>query len=631
MKKIGFLILALAVVFVFDNITHADLNDGLVAHYPFNGNANDESGNGNDGTVYGATLTTDRDENPNSAYSFDGNGDYILISDSPSFTFSNEMTISAFIQLSGYGTGKYPRIIEKYDFETNNREWAFEMDSGGHLYHFWSKDGGDVNATYFLTDWVASLNKWYHVAAVLSNGNLKLYVDGEQKLDKTSGITSIHDGSSSVSIGAAYYGNTSYFNGKIDDIRIYNRALSDAEVKELYGGGFEIEITALSPSSQPNSTIQLPYVSKPVAFAGYVRDRDNQPVKDQSFDMEDPISQVSLVGAFSTNNQGYFQYTTDNNQGKSETTTPGLYAFVVYQEGKAIGAINVPVNSKPNVVENDFSFFVDEHLSGVFNRNMSSAESAWLKQVSSSKIPSPSLPDLKIAMREGIDTAIDTQINAFNNWLTPVTIISSVVVGAACFITGGVPCAVGLLLIKGSIVVAEVTGFFDTLEQHELIDDNLPGPIKTGIHTGNVIVNCWGISKANPGALVECPVAAASFVESLQEVTIRENKTITINSTLERSGTNESIEGSLYVLELVDNQGNVYGLSFIASNTKNLIIEDIIFSSGTDLEYIATETITVGPNVTVKNGAKVTFRAPKVEIKSGFHAEVGAVVNIKQQ
>ena len=50
---------------------------GLVAHYPFNGNANDESGNGNDGTVVGATLTTDRFGSPNSAYSFDGVDDYI--------------------------------------------------------------------------------------------------------------------------------------------------------------------------------------------------------------------------------------------------------------------------------------------------------------------------------------------------------------------------------------------------------------------------------------------------------------------------------------------------------------------------------------------------------------------------
>jgi hypothetical protein len=56
---------------------HAGLNDGLMVHYPFNGNANDESGSGNHGTVYGATPTEDRFGNPNSAYYFDGIDNYI--------------------------------------------------------------------------------------------------------------------------------------------------------------------------------------------------------------------------------------------------------------------------------------------------------------------------------------------------------------------------------------------------------------------------------------------------------------------------------------------------------------------------------------------------------------------------
>ncbi len=65
------------VVFLFCGITHAGLSDGLVAYYPFNGNANDESGNGNNGIVHGATLTADRSGNANSAYSFNGIDNYI--------------------------------------------------------------------------------------------------------------------------------------------------------------------------------------------------------------------------------------------------------------------------------------------------------------------------------------------------------------------------------------------------------------------------------------------------------------------------------------------------------------------------------------------------------------------------
>ena len=68
--------------------------DGLVAHYPFNGNANDMSGNGNHGIIYGATLTTDRCEKPNSAYYFDGKS-YIRVPYSPSLnSHTNELTVS---------------------------------------------------------------------------------------------------------------------------------------------------------------------------------------------------------------------------------------------------------------------------------------------------------------------------------------------------------------------------------------------------------------------------------------------------------------------------------------------------------------------------------------------------------
>ena len=75
------------------------LNDGLVAYYPFNGNANDESGNENDGTVNGATLTLDRFGAPNSAYDFDGTG----FIDCPDGTyFSGDFTVSGWVNLREY-------------------------------------------------------------------------------------------------------------------------------------------------------------------------------------------------------------------------------------------------------------------------------------------------------------------------------------------------------------------------------------------------------------------------------------------------------------------------------------------------------------------------------------------------
>lgn len=87
MKKHGVLsVLVMAIVIGLSGIAVADLNDGLVAYYPFNGNANDESDNGNHGIVSGAILTADWFGNANSAYSFDGVDDYILVEDDDNLT-----------------------------------------------------------------------------------------------------------------------------------------------------------------------------------------------------------------------------------------------------------------------------------------------------------------------------------------------------------------------------------------------------------------------------------------------------------------------------------------------------------------------------------------------------------------
>jgi len=81
----------------------ADINTGLVAYYPFNGNANDASGNGNNGIVNGATLTADRFGNPNSAYSFNGASDYIRVPNSNSLQLTNDFTLSAWINCKSLG------------------------------------------------------------------------------------------------------------------------------------------------------------------------------------------------------------------------------------------------------------------------------------------------------------------------------------------------------------------------------------------------------------------------------------------------------------------------------------------------------------------------------------------------
>jgi hypothetical protein len=104
-KRLKKMILLLLLASFYLNCWGTDdlTRNGLLACYPFNGNANDESGNENHGSVFGATLTSDRLGNPNSAYEFDGSDDYIMI--------PLDINISREPVFSGYGSTKYPITI----------------------------------------------------------------------------------------------------------------------------------------------------------------------------------------------------------------------------------------------------------------------------------------------------------------------------------------------------------------------------------------------------------------------------------------------------------------------------------------------------------------------------------------
>ncbi len=234
------------------DITSLFPTDGLVAYYPFNGNAIDESGNGNDGTVIGAILTADRFNNENSAHSFDGYDDYIEIESSSSLQISSSYTISAWIYHYSYtADGESMGILSKGspgEAASVNHNYAIVMENEVYFHHGVDativnlfEDSGGINyQTYFdITVQNFPLNNWHHVLALFNDeeNTLDVYVNNTQGLHKTSINTIPIMNNQKVRIGDIQTSNGKKWQGLIDDIRIYNRALNDSEIRDLYHEG----------------------------------------------------------------------------------------------------------------------------------------------------------------------------------------------------------------------------------------------------------------------------------------------------------------------------------------------------------------------------------------------------------
>ncbi len=205
----------------------AALVDGLVAHWSFNGNADDVTGNGHDGAVVGALLTTDRFGNANSAYSFDGN-DYIFVDDSADFTLGNSpFTISVWSRISAYSIDNGYYLMGHDDGPGNTSKWIFFQGNSG--ISFITTPTGWVN----LGAYSFNVGDWYHLAITRDGNLLTAFVNGV-KIGESVFSYTIPDPSSSFVIGDAESQHPGRnYRGSLDDVRIYNRALSPNEIQML--------------------------------------------------------------------------------------------------------------------------------------------------------------------------------------------------------------------------------------------------------------------------------------------------------------------------------------------------------------------------------------------------------------
>jgi hypothetical protein len=182
----------------------------------------DQSGNNNNGTIYGATWTTGRFGN---ALSFDGVDDYVSVPDSPTLDGMTELTIEAWVRPRNLS--EYKPIVAKWSTGANYSYWFGVFGTTFHFQVFdaWARTGSVLVA-----------NNWQHLVAVWIARQLpRLYFNSvNQTITYSTGwntITSVRDTTAPVTL--AYY-PTIYFNTLIDEVRIYNRALTTAEITDLY-------------------------------------------------------------------------------------------------------------------------------------------------------------------------------------------------------------------------------------------------------------------------------------------------------------------------------------------------------------------------------------------------------------
>ena len=208
---------------ICDVCTDDIVDPSLEAFYPFNGNAKDITDKYRDLTVYGDTsLTSGKDNSSNSAYYFDGTGDYLEYetnSDAGGTTIPSfdNYTISLWAKPASSGT--YEAMFSSYDNSNN----GFQIDLNGNNFHIRKSSGGNIVLS------TAQLEVWTFIAFTYDGTNSIGYINSVSDNESSGGTTEFNR----FRIGRNRSGST-YFSGAIDELRIYNRALTASEIASLY-------------------------------------------------------------------------------------------------------------------------------------------------------------------------------------------------------------------------------------------------------------------------------------------------------------------------------------------------------------------------------------------------------------
>jgi hypothetical protein len=240
MKKKSLLLTAVATLgltaaTMAQNVPNYLPTNGLAGWWPFNGNANDESGNNNNGTVNGATLTADRFGNANKAYSFDGISNFIstnlfgpTVGSERTISFwANPLNNSGDCYVFGYGTGSPAQFFSGNIAFRNGGEFGSDLVDSYKRYY----SNNVTNGWHFYTLVVPNIS-------TPQQQDILMYMDGVLL-----SVFSYYNQNYIINTGNTLplnFGRNGtggqYFKGAIDDIGFWNRALTQQEITDLYNG-----------------------------------------------------------------------------------------------------------------------------------------------------------------------------------------------------------------------------------------------------------------------------------------------------------------------------------------------------------------------------------------------------------
>ena len=199
--------------------------NNLVGYWPFDNDVQDKSGNGNNGTDYSSGFVSGK---INQALSFDGVDDYVSIADDNIFDFgSGEFSVESWIKTT---SALRQWAVTRYEYYGPG--WGLGTQDGHALGYIRTAESGtnktEIEGTINVSD-----NRWHHIVMVRTGDKIKLYTDGAFEIEGTL-VGDVND-NEPIEIGRiSFEGGSQYMSGLIDEVKIYNRALSDSEILEHY-------------------------------------------------------------------------------------------------------------------------------------------------------------------------------------------------------------------------------------------------------------------------------------------------------------------------------------------------------------------------------------------------------------